>query len=98
MGLFLNFEKFGKISKRMTPVVQLYPHGGGPCADFQLGLWISANSVGNINTAKSPQKSIKQANVKGTNQLGQKFVWIIHLYLFIYYTQRFTNSFRSEVP
>ena len=31
----------------------------GSCADFQLSLWISANSVGNINTAKSLQKSRK---------------------------------------
>ena len=30
-----------------------------PYADFQLGLWLSANSVGNINTAKSLQKSKK---------------------------------------
>ena len=32
----------------------------GPCADFQLGLWKSTNCVGNINTAKSLQKSWKQ--------------------------------------
>ena len=32
----------------------------GPCADFQLGLRISANSVANINTAKSLQKIRKQ--------------------------------------
>ena len=28
----------------------------GPCAVLQLNLWISANSVGNINTAKSLHK------------------------------------------
>ena len=33
------------------------PHG--PFADFQLGLWISANSVGNINTANMQQKNRK---------------------------------------
>ena len=32
----------------------------GPYADFQFGLWKSTNSVGNINTAKSLQKSRKQ--------------------------------------
>ena len=32
----------------------------GLCADFQLGLWILANSIVNINTAKSLQKSGKQ--------------------------------------
>ena len=31
--------------------------GWGPCAEFQKGLWMSANSVGNTNTAKSLQKS-----------------------------------------
>ena len=32
----------------------------GACVEFQLGLWISANSVGNIKTAKSILKSRKQ--------------------------------------
>ena len=31
-----------------------------PCADFQFGLWISANNVGNINTAKSLQKKTER--------------------------------------
>ena len=31
-----------------------------PCVDFQLGLWKSTNSVGNINTGKLLQKSRKQ--------------------------------------
>ncbi len=26
--------------------------GWGPSADFLLGLWISGNSIGNVNTAK----------------------------------------------
>ena len=34
------------------------PHG--LCPAFQLGIWISANSVKNINTAKSLHKSRKQ--------------------------------------
>ena len=36
------------------------PNPRGPCANFQLGLWISANSVVNITTAKSLQNSRKQ--------------------------------------
>ena len=36
------------------------PMGWGPCSDLLLGLWISANSIVDINTAKSLQKSRKQ--------------------------------------
>ena len=36
------------------------PNPRGPCADFQLGLWISANSVVNITTANLLQNSRKQ--------------------------------------
>ena len=32
----------------------------GTCADFQLGFWISENSVGNTNTAKPLQMIRKQ--------------------------------------
>ena len=38
----------------------VYGAGWGPYADFQLGLKIWANVVGNINTAKSLLKSRKQ--------------------------------------
>ena len=37
---------------RENGVKWLYVYTCGPCADFQLGLWISADSVGNINRAK----------------------------------------------
>ena len=55
--------------------------GHGPCAEFQfqLGLWILANNIGNINTAKSkkdqkaickmtkkvPTTALKPGNYKG---------------------------------
>ena len=35
------------------------------CADISLGLWISANSVGYIDTAKSLHNSRKQFDSKG---------------------------------
>ena len=37
---------------REKGVKWLYVYTCGPCEDFQLGLWISADSVGNINKAK----------------------------------------------
>ena len=43
-----------------------------PCADLQLGLWISAKSVGNINS----QVATKKAE---SNLLAD--VWVIHLLL-----------------
>ena len=53
---------------------------------FQLGLWISANSVGNINTAKSLQKRRKKllADQKSLLHWGHLVVWVIHLHLYIY--------------
>ena len=40
-----------------------------PYADFQLGLWISANSIVNINTAKSLLKRRNQFASRQKNQL-----------------------------
>ena len=53
------------------------------CVDFQLGLWISANSVGNINKAKSLQKSRKQfaSRQKGSHQKLSRLY--IYTYIFI---------------
>ena len=53
--------------------------GRGPSADFQLGLWITANSVRNNNTAKLLQKNRKQydtADKKGPHQLNQVVVYL----------------------
>ena len=47
-----------------------------PCADFHLGLWISANSVGIFNKNKSLRKKTKKVPITGNN-----FVWVIHLLL-----------------
>ena len=53
------------------------------CADFQLSLCISANSVGYIDTAKSLPKAESNllADEKSHTLLGQVVVWVIHLYL-----------------
>ena len=53
-----------------------------PCADFKLGLWKSTNSVSNINTAKSLQKSRKQFTYrqKGPYQGDPVSCLVIHLY------------------
>ena len=32
--------------------------GCGSCADFQFGLWILANSIGNINTANREESNL----------------------------------------
>ena len=64
------------------------------CGDsvlFLLGLWISANSVGNINTAKSLQKNRKKfaSRPKMSHSLGpfsclSYTSTLIHLFAFIY--------------
>ena len=71
-SLLFYFNQWGKgLSNCMSP-----PRA--PCADFQSGIRISANSVGNIDTAKSQQKSIKQfaADGKGSQHWIQ-VIWII---------------------
>ena len=54
--------------------------------DFQLGLWISTNSVGYINTAKSLKRA--ESNLLADEKSPQHWIlvaiWIINLYSYIY--------------
>ena len=67
------------------------PTGWGPCAVFQLGHRISANSVGKTNTTQSLQKAKCNllADGKGPHHLNQVVVWVIHLYFYCLYTTMF---------
>ena len=47
----------------------------------ELGLWVSANSIVNITTANSLQKSILLADEKDPQDWSQVVVWVIHIYL-----------------
>ena len=55
----------------------------GPCADFQLGLLISANSVAKINIAKLHKKAESNllADKRGPQHWILVVVRVIHLYL-----------------
>ena len=66
------------LSKRIEGAqpVLLYARGGNTCANFQLDIWTSANSVGKINIAKSLHKSRKKfADILGIKI--NKMKWIL---------------------
>ena len=64
LALMKTLKNYSKdLSKRIIEGDELYVTlrtWWGPCADFQLFFFILANSVGNINTTRSLQKSRKQ--------------------------------------
>ena len=55
-GSISNYVYFKHWSKKIE-LAQAIPMEWGPCSDFLLGLWIWSNSVGNIKTTMSVQKS-----------------------------------------
>ena len=74
----------GTVCKLGTSYIYgILPKGWEPWTNFHLSLWISANTVGNINTAKSLQRaeSNLQAVEKYPNHLGQACA--VHLYCFL---------------
>ena len=59
----------------------------GFCVDFQLGLWISANSVGNINTAEvatKEQKAFNFASWQKKSSTVDPGSYLDYLYMFVY--------------
>ena len=59
--------------KRGRGEITICPHPRGPCTDFQLSLWISANSVRIVNTAMSLQKSRKQFSSRRKRFPNQRY-------------------------
>ena len=68
------------------------------CADFQLGLWITANSVGNINTTKPWQKRRKRllADEKGPHHFGMVVVYVSILIHLLHSTHMLLNAFKKK--